>query len=96
MPNSPHLPPQPLSLLDTCGVFYQSKQKKIHSETPRVLNQRVTCPATKMQYYPQSTVPDMVKMAEKEIPGVVMDHKKEWRQQKRDLDEGTKRGEVFQ
>lgn len=31
-------------------------------------------------------------MAEREIPGVVMDHKREWRQQKRDLDEGTKRG----
>lgn len=48
--------------------------------------------ATPCQYYPQSTAPDMVKMAEKEIPGVVMDHKKEWRQQKRDLDEGTSRG----
>lgn len=33
----------------------------------------------------------MVKMAEKEIPGVVMNHKREWRQWKRDLDEG--RGE---
>ena len=43
------------------------------------------------QYYPQSTVPDMVKMAEKQIPGVVMNHKREWRQWKRDLDEG--RGE---
>lgn len=34
-------------------------------------------------------------MAEREIPGVVMDHKREWRQQKRDLDEGTKRGGNF-
>ncbi|CAB1096119.1 unnamed protein product [Ectocarpus sp. CCAP 1310/34] len=44
------------------------------------------------EYYPQTTVPDMVKMAEKEIPGVIMDHKREWRRQKRELDEGSKRG----
>eukprot|EP00903_Cladosiphon_okamuranus_P011838 g11123.t1 len=43
------------------------------------------------EYYPQSTAPDMVKMAEREIPGVVMDLKRDWRQQKRDLDEGTER-----
>lgn len=48
--------------------------------------------ATPSQYYPQTTAPDMVKMAEKEIPGVVLDHKREWRQQKRDLVEGTIRG----
>lgn len=48
---------------------------------------------TPCKYYPQSTAPDMVKMAEKEIPGVVLDHKKAWRKQKRDLDEGTNRGE---
>lgn len=62
---------------------------------PRSLS-RVLCTSPSVprafQYYPQSTAPDMVKMAEKEIPGVVMDHKREWRQQKRDLDEGTKRG----
>lgn len=55
------------------------------ADIPRVIS-------TSSQYYPQTTVPDMVKMAEKEIPGVIMDHKREWRRQKRELDEGTKRG----
>ena len=40
------------------------------------------------QYYPQTTAPDLERLAEKHIPGVVMNRQKEWRQWKRDLDKG--------